>query len=130
MTNFPDGVMSYNEFRELSSKILDPTEVDAFCRNVFRMFDSNKDANLVSIYFILSYIKLYHFNKINIRFHRSKTDQLFGALHIKFVNFQTFDEFTIATSAKDTSPAEKLSWLFDHVYDKVGFVAFLILGCQ
>ncbi len=49
MTNFPDGVMSYNEFRELSSKILDPSEVDAFCRNVFRMFDSNKDANLVHI---------------------------------------------------------------------------------
>ena len=47
MTNFPDGVMSYNEFRDLSSKILEPTEVDAFCRNVFRMFDSNKDANLV-----------------------------------------------------------------------------------
>ena len=31
----------------------------------------------------------------------------------------TFDEFTVATSAKDSSPAEKLAWLFDHVYDKV-----------
>jgi Ca2+-binding EF-hand superfamily protein len=79
MKNFPDGVMSYNEFRDLSSRILDPSEVDAFCRNVFRMFDSNKDANL------------------------------------------TFDEFTIATSAKDSSPAEKLVWLFDHVYDKVSY---------
>jgi hypothetical protein len=36
-----------------------------------------------------------------------------------FVKLQTFDEFTVATSAKDTSPSEKLSWLFDHVYDKV-----------
>jgi hypothetical protein len=77
--------MSYNEFRDLSSRILDPSEVDAFCRNVFRMFDSNKDANL------------------------------------------TFDEFTIATSAKDSSPAEKLAWLFDHVYDKVSY--FFVLLC-
>ena len=51
--------------------------MEAFCRNVFRMFDSNKDLNL------------------------------------------TFDEFTVATTAKDSSPAEKLAWLFDHVYDKV-----------
>ena len=75
--NFPDGVITYNEFRDLSAQVLEPTEVEAFCRNVFRMFDSNKDLNL------------------------------------------TFDEFTVATTAKDSSPAEKLAWLFDHVYDKV-----------
>ena len=55
----------------------EPSTPVSHFRNVFRMFDSNKDANL------------------------------------------TFDEFTVATSAKDSSPAEKLAWLFDHVYDKV-----------
>ena len=32
----------------------------------------------------------------------------------------TFEEFTFATSAdRFDDPAKKLSWLFDHVYDKV-----------
>ena len=39
MTNFPEGVMSYNDFRDLSSQILDPTEIDAFCR--FESFSLN-----------------------------------------------------------------------------------------
>ena len=84
-SRFPDGVITYNEFRDLSAQVLEPTEVEAFCRNVFRMFDSNKDLNL------------------------------------------TFDEFTVATTAKDSSPAEKLAWLFDHVYDKVNHVLNLTL---
>ena len=49
------------------------------------------------------------------------TAKIFNLFDADRDNHLTFEEFTMATEVKDTkgSPLSKLSWLFDHVYDKV-----------
>ena len=69
-----------DDFKQMAVNIIEEKEVEAFVKNVFKMFDKNKDKKL------------------------------------------NFEEFTLATSAKDgmgKKAEHKLEWLFENVYDKV-----------
>lgn len=75
---FPDGLISIQDFSRYARKILPASEVEAFANSVYQLFDTDRDNRL------------------------------------------KFEEFVIATCGKKmTATEEKLTWLFDNIYDKV-----------